>query len=223
MKRLKKISSIALFFVALYLSGCYTLSKSASSKSERETVQNNIEFLLEGRIDTISSKVNELIIADSSIVKCLDTFIDITERLPQFDRRLLPELTICFGISPEDRSVFVIYERTENIYIDAEDTTLFEGDTVLLSHPRYGILNYRGYKIAVTDNADDSSLHSEKEIFFKPSGKFTTMDSYLFYSKKYNKYIHSWPMWENTIIYNIVKNKIVFSEMYYMKDLCTIH
>lgn len=177
------------------------------------------KFLLNQRIDTVRYRVNEFVIADSTITKCIDTFISVTEKLPQFDRRIPLNLRIYFGQSTDDSNVFMIYETADNAYSDPENIALFVGDTILSSNPKFGILRYKGYKIFVSVNKDSRSLDSEKAIFFKPSGKLTTMESYLFYSKKQNRYLEALPIWENTLIFKHHDNQVIFSEVHHTSKL----
>ena len=204
------ISYIVIALVVLISTGC---------SSERKIAHKNNEFLLKQRIDTVRCNVNELAIADSGILSCLDTLIYVTERLPQYDRRILLNLRVYFGNSSEDEKTFMIYETADNTYIDPENVTLFMGDTILSPNPKFGILKYKGYKIFISINKDSPILDSEKAIFFKPSGKLTTMESYLFYSKQKKKYLDALPIWENTLVFKHHGNKILFSEGHHMSNI----
>lgn len=189
--------------VVLLIAGC---------NSERTIARKNNKFLLSQRIDTIHFRYNELEIADSNIVKNIDTFIRVTEKLPQYDSKLLPNFRIRFGHSREDSSVCVMYEIADNGYLNHELLDLYVEDTVLSKNPSSGVLKYKGYKIFVAINEDCSNLRAEMAVFFKPAGKITTIDSYLFYSTKYKKYLRN-PIWINTLEYKRIGNKYIFSKI----------
>ncbi len=210
-KKLKYSNShIVIALVVLISTGCH---------SERRIAHKANKFLLNQRIDTVSCSVNELVMAGSIIAKCIDTFISVTEGLPQFDRRILPNLRITFGQATADSNVFMIYATADNIYLDPENIGLWVGDTILSSNPKYGILKYKGYKIFISVNRDSRNLDSEKAIFFKPFGKLTTMESYLFYSKKQKRYLDALPIWGYTLVFKHYHNQLIFVEALHTSKL----
>lgn len=185
---------------------------------EYRIAQKNNRFRLKQRIDTIRHNFNELEIADSGIVKSIDTLILVTESLPQYNKKIPPKLSISFGRSLKDSSIISIYESADNLYSVPEDTLFFWRDSIMSSTPKYGILKYKGYKIFVyLYNDDDPRLYSEMAFFFKPLGRFITNESYLFYSKKRKRYLDALPIWENTLEFKRIGDEVIFFDMYQFK------